>query len=121
MKSLIAAAVDVASIGVFAAIGRASHAESDGLVGVLSTAWPFLAGWAAGALITRFWRRPAALSTGAGVWIATVAGGILLRAATGGGVQLSFVIVAATVLAVFLLAWRTGYAIFTRRRSAVPA
>ena len=40
------------------------------------------------------------------MWLGTVVGGMLLRAATGGGVQLSFVLVAATVLAVFLLGWR---------------
>lgn len=35
---------DAAAVLLFAAIGRGSHAELDGLAGVLNTAWPFLAG-----------------------------------------------------------------------------
>ena len=38
--------------------------------------------------------------------LGTVTVGMLLRAATGGGIQFSFVLVAATVLALFLLGWR---------------
>jgi Protein of unknown function (DUF3054) len=35
---------DAAAVLLFAGIGRGSHAELDGLAGVLATAWPFLAG-----------------------------------------------------------------------------
>lgn len=35
---------DAAAVLLFSAIGRGSHAELDGLAGVLNTAWPFLAG-----------------------------------------------------------------------------
>lgn len=35
---------DVASLLLFAAIGRGSHAEIGGLAGVIDTAWPFLLG-----------------------------------------------------------------------------
>ena len=45
-----AAALDAALIIGFAATGRGSHAEGVGLVGVLGTAWPFLAGGAVAAL-----------------------------------------------------------------------
>jgi Protein of unknown function (DUF3054) len=38
---------DAAAVLLFAGIGRGSHAELDGLAGVLATAWPFLAGAAA--------------------------------------------------------------------------
>ena len=113
----LAAALDLASIAVFAAVGRASHTESGGVVGVLETAWPFAAGWAVGAVVGRFWRRPESLPTGAVVWITTVAGGMLLRAASGAGVQTSFVVVAATVLAILLLGWRAVTALVTRRRA----
>ena len=65
----------------FVVIGRASHQDGESLAGVTSTAWPFLAGLAAGEAATRAWRRPAALvPTGVGVWLATVALGQLLRA-----------------------------------------
>lgn len=40
------------------------------------------------------------------VWISTVVIGMLLRKASAQGVAVSFVIVASTVTAVFLLGWR---------------
>ena len=43
---------------------------------------------------------------------------MLLRVATGAGVQLSFVIVAAIVLAVLPVGWRAAYALI--RSPAVP-
>jgi hypothetical protein len=47
---------------------------------------------------------------------------MLLRALTGGGVQVSFVIVAATVLAILQLGWRLVARLLTlRRRSPSPA
>ena len=35
---------DAAALLLFAAVGRGSHAELDGIAGVLDTAWPFLLG-----------------------------------------------------------------------------
>ena len=35
---------DAAALLLFVAVGRGSHAELDGLAGVLDTAWPFLLG-----------------------------------------------------------------------------
>ncbi len=112
----MAAVADVAAIGVFAALGRASHAELNGVTGIAETAWPFVAGWAAGAALTRFWRRPASLPTGVAVWVSAVVGGMALRVATGAGVQPSFVIVAASALAILLLGWRAVGALAIRRR-----
>ena len=109
---------DGVAILAFATIGRLSHAEGVSLPGVVGVAWPFLVGGAVGTLAGRTWRRPAALSSGAWVWLGTVAGGMLLRWATGGGVQLSFVIVAGVVLALFLLGWRVIYNLVAMRRSA---
>ena len=97
---------DGVAILTFATVGRLSHAEELSLPGVIGVAWPFLVGGAVGTLVGLTWRRPSALSSGAWVWFGAVAGGMLLRWATGGGVQPSFVIVAGVVLAVFLLGWR---------------
>ena len=36
--------IDAALVIVFAALGRASHAEQNPVVGALATAWPFLVG-----------------------------------------------------------------------------
>ena len=117
MRTWSAVLVDLVAIVVFALVGRSSHAESLALLGLATTAWPFLAGWLVGALVARIWRRPIDLVTGALVWLGTLVIGMLLRVATGAGVQLSFVIVAAIVLAVFLIGWRAAYTLI---RSRVP-
>ena len=108
---------DGVAILAFATIGRLSHAEGVSVAGVVGVAWPFLVGGAVGTLVGRTWRRPAALSSGAWVWLGTVAGGMALRWLTGGGVQLSFVVVAGTVLAVFLLGWRAALRLIGAPRS----
>ena len=102
---------------VFAAIGRASHAESLDVPGVLTTAWPFVVGAVIGQAVTMAWRRPSALwPTGVIVWAAAVGGGMLLRVVTGSGTATAFVIVATITLAVFLLGWRLIARIAVRRR-----
>ena len=117
MRVGAAIAADGAAVFAFATIGRLSHAEGLSLPGVIGVAWPFLVGGAIGTLVGRTWRRPAALSSGASVWLGTLAGGMLLRWLTGGGVQPSFVVVAALVLAVLLLGWRlTRATVLARRR-----
>ncbi|MCX6502322.1 MAG: DUF3054 domain-containing protein [Microbacterium sp.] len=111
----LAAVIDVVAVLVFAAVGRASHDEPV-LAGLALTAWPFLVALAVGWVTLRAWRRPTApLRTGVGVWLVTVAGGMLLRAVSGQGIALAFVIVATIVLFVFLVGWR-GVATLVRRR-----
>jgi peptidoglycan/LPS O-acetylase OafA/YrhL len=98
---------DVALILVFAAIGRDAHQRGEIVTGVLATAWPFLAGAAASWVVLRAWRAPLALwPTGVGVWLGTVAVGMLLRALTGQAVVLPFVVVALLALGVLLLGYR---------------
>lgn len=98
---------DVVLVVIFCAIGRRSHAEGITLAGVAHTSWPFLTGTVAGWALSQGWRRPTALNpTGLTVWISTVVIGMLLRKASAQGVAVSFVIVASTVTAVFLLGWR---------------
>ena len=106
MNPAVAIAVDGACVVAFALIGRASHAEAFDLAGLARTAGPFLAGTAVGTLLGRTWRHPLTLRSGIAVWVGTLVGGMLLRALTGGGIALSFVIVAGITLAVLLLGWR---------------
>jgi cobalamin biosynthesis protein CobD/CbiB len=106
---------DGVAVLAFATVGRLSHAEGLSLPGVVGVAWPFLAGGAVGTLLGRTWRRPTALTSGAWVWLGTLAGGMLLRWAIGGGVQVSFVIVAGVVLAVFMLGWRLACRVLRSR------
>src|ERR1700709_136627 len=96
---------DLVCVLVFTTIGRASHAEGITLPGLASTACPFLGGCLAGSGVAARRSRPRSLRSGLLVWLGTVLLGLLLRAATGGGVVPSFVVVTAVVLAVFLLGW----------------
>lgn len=115
----LAALLDAGGVCVFAAIGRRSHTEPGGVLGLLGTAWPFLAGAGIGWLIQWAWRRQAPVDFAAGlvVWICTVAGGMTLRALTGAGTALSFVLVTSAVTAVIVLGWRVvAKALESRRR-----
>jgi len=112
-----AAAVDTVLILVFAAIGRDAHHREEPILGVLLTAWPFLAGAAAGWIIARAWRSPLSVRrAGVPVWVASLVGGMLLRAVTGQTVVLPFIIVATLALAVFLLGYRLLLAAAARLR-----
>ena len=109
---------DVLLVVLFAVIGRASHGEDLSPGGVAVTAWPFLAGLAAGWLIVLAWRAPLApVRTGLGTWAVTLAGGMLLRAVSGQGVAIAFVVVAAVVLLAFLVGWRTIVVLVRRGRT----
>lgn len=110
-------ALDAVLVTVFAAIGRASHGE-DALAGLWVTAWPFLTALIAGWLITMGWRAPAApLRTGVGIWAITLAGGMLLRAASGQGTAVAFIVVAAITLLLFLVGWRVIALVVSRTRA----
>lgn len=112
-RAAAAAVVDLVLVGVFVAIGRASHREDQSAW--LVTFWPFAAGLAAGWLAVRAWRRPLALlHTAVPVWLATVAIGMTLRAVSGQGVQVAFVVVASIVLGAFLIGWRVLLAAIDR-------
>ncbi|MDF2991226.1 MAG: hypothetical protein K0S37_1740 [Microbacterium sp.] len=113
--------VDAVLVVVFAAIGRATH---DGDVlgpagsGLATTAWPFLVALLVGWLVSRAWRAPLApVRVGLPVWAVTVAVGMVLRALSGQGVAVAFVIVASITLAVFLIGWRTVARIVAQLRS----
>lgn len=108
MRYLPAFVLDAVLVLIFSVIGRASHGEDP--VGFLITAWPFLVALVVGHLLAMLVparpRRPWSLGWGVVAWIVTVAGGMLLRIATGDTAQAPFIIVATVVLGVFLLGWR---------------
>jgi hypothetical protein len=117
-RALPALATDLAFILLFAAIGRRNHAEGLSIGGVIETALPFLAGAAVGWLISRAWRRPAAVvPTGITIWVCTVAVGMLLRKATSEGTAASFIVVTTLTVALLLLGWRAAVTrVIGRRR-----
>jgi hypothetical protein len=115
MRYAWAVAADICCVLAFVVIGRASHHAGETLAGVASTAWPFLAGLAAGELAVRGWRRPFALvPAGAGAWLGAVAGGQVLRVVFGQGTAVAFVVVSLLFLGLFLLGWRVLARLFVR-------
>lgn len=114
----LAGLVDLVLMVGFAAVGRASHETAAFGIGLVQTAWPFVVALAVGWLITVAWRNPLALwPTGIGVWVLTVVGGMLLRALSGQGTALPFIIVATLTLALLLLGWRLIAVIVRRVRA----
>ena len=104
---------DASAVLLFVLLGRSSHQEGSVLAGTAATAWPFLAGTAAGWLLLLAGGRrpggplpPRSVRAGAVVLGATVAVGMAVRHLAGGGTTASFVVVATVFLAVFLLGWR---------------
>ncbi|WP_146361927.1 DUF3054 domain-containing protein [Arthrobacter yangruifuii] len=107
--------LDLVLITVFAALGRQSHEHGLAVTGILLTALPFilacLIAWAA----MRAWRRPGQLwPAGIVVWLVTAAGGLAIRALSGGGTALSFQVVTLTVLGAFLLGHRLVWIVVSR-------
>ncbi len=100
-------ALDLIVVTVFVLIGRATHEDGFAVDGTLQTLWPFvvalLASWVAGRVL----RLPlAAPRAGGVVWLVTLVVGMGLRALSGQGTALSFVVVATVVLGAGFLGWR---------------
>ncbi|MBC7301541.1 MAG: DUF3054 domain-containing protein [Nocardia sp.] len=113
MKRYAPFGIDALLVIVFCAIGRRSHDEAV-IAGLLKTVWPFgvglILGWALAVFLARNARFDATVLWPSGIliWACTLVGGMILRAVSGQGVALSFMIVAASVLALFLLGWRAA-------------
>ncbi|SJN42196.1 PROBABLE CONSERVED TRANSMEMBRANE PROTEIN [Microbacterium esteraromaticum] len=120
MRYLPAFVLDAILVLIFAAIGRASHDENP--LGFLLTAWPFLVALVVGhvlaALVPARPRRPWSLGWGVVVWVVTVAGGMLLRVASGDTAAVPFIIVATLTIGLFLIGWRLITMLVRRRRTA---
>lgn len=121
-RPLVAFLLDVLLVIVFAAAGRASHDEANPVLGALLTAWPFLVGTVIGWVVVRLLRKAWPLEVGPGitVWFSTVLIGMALRQATGLGTAATFVLVAAVVLALFLIGWRALVTLVLRRTRTSP-
>jgi hypothetical protein len=110
--------LDAALICLFAAIGRRNHGETSTLLGVATTAWPFLAGMATGWLVWLLAVRhaPVRVRDGLPVWLCAVVIGMVMRGLTHAGTAFSFIVVATLVLGVLLLGWRALAALTPRPR-----
>ena len=120
MKTRVALPLDLLLVTLFAVIGRASHAEAFDLFGLWNTAWPFLVGTMAGWQASRGWRAPGSLRTGIIVWTGAVVVGMFLRVFLADqGTAVTFIVVTAITLGLFLIGWRLLWAAIERRRPAV--
>ncbi|MBG6190145.1 hypothetical protein IWX64_001081 [Arthrobacter sp. CAN_A212] len=108
---------DLCLIIAFAATGRSTHESGLAILGILSTAGPFLAACLLTWVVLRVWRSPAVpWPTGVLVWLGTAVGGLAIRALLGGGMAVSFLVVAVVVLGAVLLLPRTVASLVLRRR-----
>ncbi|MGW5920204.1 DUF3054 domain-containing protein [Nocardia fluminea] len=113
MKRYAPFGIDALLVIIFCAIGRRSHDEAV-IAGLLKTVWPFgaglILGWVLAVYLARNTRFDATAlwPNGILIWVSTLVGGMVLRAVSGQGVAPSFMIVAACVLALFLLGWRAA-------------
>nr|WP_281497278.1 DUF3054 domain-containing protein [Ornithinimicrobium sp. F0845] len=94
-------------VAVFVLIGRATHEEGFAWSGTLQALWPFVVALLAGWLAARALRLPLTTPRAGGVvWPVTLVLGMGLRALSGQGTALPFMIVATLVLGAGLLGWR---------------
>ncbi len=113
-----AAALDVAAVVGFVALGRRSHDSS--LSGTLEVAAPFLIALAVAWAATRAWRRPLDLRTGLAVWGVTSVLGLALRGLVfDRGLATAFVIVALLTTLALIVGWRAAARALGRPRSVV--
>jgi hypothetical protein len=110
--------VDFLLVMAFVLIGRDSHGEGETALGIATTAWPFVSGMIIGwlSIVGVRWSF-VEIKSGAVIWVATVFVGMLLRKSSDQGIAVSFVIVAAIVLGIFLVGWRVLAITLARRRS----
>jgi len=112
--------VDVVWILVFALLGRESHEGDTAALAILGVAWPFLAGYAAAALVVGLRRSPRSVARGSAVWLGAVAGGMAIRTVLEGRLpETAFIVVALAFLGAGLVGWRVVAALVARRRRAV--
>ncbi|MDL9935162.1 DUF3054 domain-containing protein [Gordonia sp. ABSL1-1] len=124
----LAALIDAVVVTIFGLIGRASHEEALSPVGIVQTLWPFLVGCAAGWSITYVYshvrsndffghnfRPDRVVPVGLVIWFCTVTVAMVVRYILHQGIEASFIVVAATFLAIFLLGWRAAFAALAKR------
>lgn len=117
-RTPLAAGLDTFFVVLFVAIGRREHDQDSAIAGLIETAAPFVLALALAWLVLRVWKRPTDWRIGVGVWAIVVAAGMLLRNLVfDKGTAMSFVIVTALFLGVFLIGWRLVMLLVDRRRS----
>ena len=114
VKPWIAALLDLVSVLAFIALGIQNHAQADSF---LQVAAPFIAALAVAWLVAAPLRAPESLKAGVVIWLVTLVGGMLLRRVMGEVTAATFILVAASFLAVTMLGWRGVRTVLTRRQA----
>lgn len=110
---------DLIVVVAFVLIGRATHEEGIVSTGSLHALWPFLLALGVAWLAIRPLGLPlTGLRAGGLIWLVTLLSGIGLRAVSGQGTALPFLIVATFVLAAGLLGWRAVATLVARPHPA---
>lgn len=110
---------DLVCVLALAIGGKSSHDPDGPALAVLGIAWPFaVAAVLAHAVLVRGGRRTRRVwPEGVSVFVAAYVLGMLLRAASGRGLDPAFLLVAATFLAVTMLGWRAVVHLAARPRA----
>src|ERR1035441_3506853 len=120
----VAMTADLAIVLAFAGIGRAAHDHGLTIVGLASTAWPFLAGLGVGWLVLatgRLGRRDGmSVSSGLVVWISTVVLGMVFRVISGQGTAVAFIFVALGFLGLTMIGWRALVSVLRQWQGSTP-
>lgn len=122
MRLGTAVGIDIVMVLAFAVVGRAGHGESDAVLGVLATAWPFLTATVLGSLLALLSpggarQHPYGRLAGVVVWLTTVFVGMVLRLLSGDTAAWPFWIVAFITLGALLMGWRLVARSVLRARS----
>ena len=117
-RTPIAAAIDVGVVTAFVAIGRNNHDEDPGVIGLLSTAAPFLVGLVVAWLVAKAWENPTSVRKALIIWPVAVAVAMIGRQLVGDGTAISFMIVASVFLGVTLVGWRAATTALATRTPA---
>lgn len=111
--------LDLAVVILFVLAGRRTHDSALVSLGTLHALWPFVASLVLAWALTRLLDLPLrGLRAGVLVWLVTLVPGMVLRALTGQGTAVPFLVVATITLAVGLLGWRVVVLLVERRTRA---
>jgi hypothetical protein len=99
--------IDALVVLIFVIIGRSNHHHGLAIAGVISTAWPFVVGLAAGWLYVVLRKQNgSSIQSAVVVWLCTVAIGMVLRVLFGQGTAFAFILVALGFLGALMLGLR---------------
>jgi hypothetical protein len=114
--------IDALVVLLFVVIGRSAHHHAMTLSGIVSTAWPFIAGLAIGWACVQLGRRNAStLASGVAIWLCTVGAGMMLRVWAGQGTAFAFILVALGFLGALMLGLRYAAAHIPHRGSVTSS